>query len=57
MRNTRANRKVEFDGEWLCVSELAEISGVSKGFLLHRLNSGMDIYQALSWPRKKRLPK
>jgi hypothetical protein len=49
-RNTRRNRLITYKGETKCVSEWAEITGISKGAIKHRLNVGWDISEVLEKP-------
>lgn len=49
-RNRRTNRLLTFMGETKCISEWAEIFGLSFHTLAHRLNAGWDIEIALTKP-------
>lgn len=52
-RNTRYNRKYEYQGEMRCVVELAEIAGLSKYTLKYRLDNGYTLENAMFTPLKK----
>lgn len=52
-RNTRKNRFVTFRGETRCISDWAEVTGLSKGTILTRLNRGWPIELALQSPSAK----
>ena len=49
-RNTRTNRFITFAGETRCISDWAEITGLSKGTILTRLNRGWPVELALKSP-------
>lgn len=51
LRNTRRNRKYEWHGQFLCLSDLAAISGLHRATLHHRLaNLNWPIEEAMSIP-------
>ena len=47
--NTRANRKLEYDGESHTIAEWSRIKNISKSALYHRLHRGWDIKDALEY--------
>lgn len=52
-RNRRSNRMLTHDGQTRCMSEWAELLGVSKGFIHRRLANGWTIEAALTHPKKQ----
>lgn len=52
-RNFRHNRMLTFNGEEKCISEWAEIHGMTHDTLSRRLKKGMSIKEALNTPIKK----
>ena len=46
-RNTRFNRRYEYQGKSLCTEELAEIAGISGATLRYRLNVGYTLEEAM----------
>lgn len=60
-RNRRSTRKIEFGGEVLCASEVAERIGMKARVLNARLRKGWSLERALSdpvrqWPKHKTEP-
>lgn len=53
-RNRTNNRVVEYQGETLCVSDLARRFGLTPGTLRFRLDRGMSVEDAVSKPVQKR---
>ncbi len=49
-RNTRRNRLLTFKGETRCISEWAEITGMSKNVIKSRLNAGWKIENVFTVP-------
>jgi len=49
-RNTRFNRTIEYKGDTMCISEIAEKYGMSHLTLRSRLSSGWSVERALSTP-------
>jgi len=49
-RNKRDNRNMEWNGEVHCLSEWAEITGVSRSALENRVNRGWSVEKALTTP-------
>lgn len=56
MRNTSRVRKVTFDGVTHCVSEWAEIWGISPSMAHYRINAGWSPDKIASTPSKSRKP-
>lgn len=52
-RNTRVNRLLPFNGEMLCLADVAERVGISSGTLAHRLGDGWSIEDALNTPVRR----
>ena len=52
--NTRANRNIEYNGESHTLAEWADIKGLTKSALHHRLSRGWSISDALSTPMLNR---
>lgn len=50
MRNTRANKMIEYNGETKCLVEWCEIIGVSYSTIAKRLSDGWNVYKALNKP-------
>lgn len=50
--NTRHNHNIEYNGETHTIAEWAEIKGLTKNALYHRLSRGWSISDALSIPQK-----
>ncbi len=57
-RNTRGNRMLTFNGETHCVTEWAEIKGISRDSLYQRIGHGWDVVRILTTPQRitKRTP-
>lgn len=53
--NTSKNRKVEYNGQKIHVSELARRFGVTRGDILYHLNKGENIYEIENWFKKPKL--
>ncbi len=56
-RNRRVNRILTFNGRSACLSEWAEVTGIGKVTLHHRLSYGWSIEKALTTPTQKRKPR
>lgn len=56
-RNKRSNHLLTFNGKTLCVSEWANVVGISAGTLYGRLKNGWDIKEALTTPVRLTKPK
>lgn len=52
-RNTRFNRRYDYNGKSLCTAELAEIAGISGATLRYRLNQGYNLQEAMFKPLRK----
>ena len=52
-RNTRVNRRLEFEGRSLTLGEWAEVLGVSRRTLITRLSRGWTLDRTLTQPVKK----
>lgn len=55
-RNKRTNRLIEFNGDTKCLSEWAEMYGITNCTLRYRLESGWSIEKALTTLVRKPLP-
>lgn len=49
-RNRYTNRLIEYGGHIVCLTELSEITGISRDVLKHRLNSGWSPIDAVNKP-------
>ncbi len=56
-RNMKSNVIVDYEGDEVCVSELAEITGMSRDLLDNRIRSGWSVERAVSSPSRKSAPK
>lgn len=56
-RNTTSNRRIEWQGQSLCLSEWAEQLKVNKNTLLARLARGWSVERALTAPIQKKEPR
>lgn len=52
-RNRGNNRKVEYDGKSLCLTEWSEVTGIHPKTIAYRLNSGWSIEETLTKPKGK----
>lgn len=52
-RNKGNNRKVEYKGKVLCLTEWSEVTGLHPKTIAYRLNSGWSIEEALTKPKGK----
>jgi hypothetical protein len=55
--NRRSNRLLSFRGETKTVSQWAEVIGMSRDTLHHRLASGWDVEMALTTPKQVHVKK
>lgn len=55
-RNTSFNHRITFMGREMCVSEAAEIAGLSSACVAKRLRRGWPVERALSRPPRKTAP-
>jgi hypothetical protein len=53
-RNKRNNRRIVFDGKCLCVTEWAEVTGLTTAAINQRLDDGWSIERTLTTPRRIR---
>lgn len=53
-RNRRDNHRLEFNGKSLCISEWAELLGLTRSTLDRRLHLGWSVERALTTPVKRR---
>lgn len=51
-RNTRSNRWLEYKGETKCLQDWAEILGLSRDTILHRLKKGWSVERTFATPTK-----
>ena len=56
-RNTRHNRRISHAGKTLCVTDWAELTGLTTSQIRFRLDSGWPVDLALTLPRYSRLAK
>lgn len=54
-RNKRRNRMFTYKGDTRCMSEWAEILGVTRGFIQQRLRYGWDIDKIIETPPKRQM--
>jgi len=52
-RNKRSNRVLTHNGQSLCISEWAEILGLTESAIAHRLSRGWDMAKVLTTPLRK----
>lgn len=50
LRNKRSNRRIEFNGKRLCISEWAELTGLTWNQIANRLRIGWSIERTLTTP-------
>lgn len=53
-RNTRANRLLEYNGRTACLSEWAEVAGLSTRAFHHRLSRGWSVERAITTPNLRK---
>lgn len=51
-RNTRRNRMITFNGETMCLTDMAEKFGFSEAIIRKRLNRGWSVQRSLTTPKQ-----